>query len=409
MKQSMKHIFKISTLSVALGLALTAEASSPVPSPTDISMLSQLKALNTNVQVVGNRLQAAAEANARTNAGGSNSFDIAQSSQANQAATQGKNDAASTALKSTTTDILSQFLPMSDNTLNPAPGAQNSDAVTNRLIADNNRITNLSLNLTASDSIYSNDPSVVVLSPNYSSELPKSGFAKPTSEQLHDAYFNFGSVIQPISYAPKTSEAQAAQAFVSFLTQDYKDPSQSIDYQTFQSKLSQTKSSKDKASLYLQLMNDPVYQNFQVAARSATAQRSVAVNNFQHMIAERTVVEGLGKSAGLKDQSGKPIQDASPLQVQQYIATHRVNSPSWFAKVQSASPAAIQRETLVVMAEIEAQNYQAHLDRERMIATLSAQSAMTAATTSGALASQANQVNQEIKNLSVPSSNQGSQ
>lgn len=406
MKQAIKNISKLSTLSIALGFALSAYASTPTPSPTDISMLGQLKALNNNVQVVGNRLQAAAEADARTKAGGANSFDISKSSQANQAAMQGHNASLENALKETDTDILGQFQPMSDNALKAAPGAQNSDAVSTRLIADNNRVNNLTLNLTASDSLYSNDPSVVMLSSNYQSDLPKTGLAKPTGDHLHDNYFNFGSLIQPAAYAPDTTEADAAQHFLTFLTQGYKDPSQAIDYQSFQSKMSEAKTSKDKASLYIQLMNNPKYQSYQLSARTATAQRSVAVNNFQHMIAERTVVKGLGKSANITDQSGKPVTNASPLQVQKYIATHRVNSPSWFTKVKSASPAAVQRETLVVLAEIEAQNYQAHLDRERMLATLSAQSAMTASASAGALAAQASQVNQDINSLSVPSANQ---
>lgn len=402
MNTSIKHIFKITALTSVLSIALTAHAASP--SSADISMLSQLKALNNNVQVVGNRLQAAAEANARSKAGiGGGSFNLTQSQRANQAAGQGKADSASAAATSTENDILSQFQPISDNALQTSTGFQDADAISKRLVADNNQVTNLTLNLTASDTLYSNDPTVQVLSSMYKSDLPPTGFNKPTKAERHDNYFSFNSLIQPVAYATDSSEAKAAETFLTFLTQAYNNPSQDVDFQTFQTKLSEAKDAKDKASLYIQLMNNPKYQAYQLAARTSAAQRSVAVNNFQHMIAERTMVKGLGKSANLINSKGKAINDASPLQVEKYIATHRVNNPSWFANVQSASPAAVQRETLVVLAEIEAQNYQAHLDRERMIATLSAQSAMTASVQNSMMASKARSLNQDIQNMTLPS------
>ena len=401
----MKKTTQLTLLTLTLAMSSAAFADGPAPSAAEVSMLNQLKSLNTNVQVVGNRLQAAAEANARSKAstGGTN-FNFDQSKAANVAAMEAKQSNAKLTAQNTLNDIIQQLQPLSDNLLQTKVNGVTDQSVAKRLQADLNQKTHLSLNLSASDSVYANDPSIVQLSSLFRDDLPDRGFAQPTSNQNRDNYLDFNSLIEPTAYAPNSDAVQAAQTFLTFMTAGYNNPGDQIDYQAFQSKLKQAGSNaKDKASLYAQLMNDDKYKAFQLSTRTLTAQRSVAVNNFQQMMAERTVLKGLGKQAGLVDANGKPVDDASALQVQKYIATHRVNDPNWFSKVQSASPAAVQRETLVVLAEMEAQNYQAHLDRERMIATLSAMAAQNSALTANMSAAQARDLNQDINNFTLPS------
>src|SRR3990167_8326524 len=102
--------------------------------------------------------------------------------------------------------------------------------------------------------------------------------------------------------------------------------------------------------------------------RSLLALRSISVNLLNQLIAERTPMPGLAQAAGLPANSQAK---ASPLQVEAYQANHRVDNPQWYnTDVAQASPATVQRETLIVLAEIEHQNYQAHLDRERILAAL---------------------------------------
>ena len=64
----------------------------------------------------------------------------------------------------------------------------------------------------------------------------------------------------------------------------------------------------------------------------------------------------------------------------------------------AASPATVQRETLFVLAEIEAQNYRAHLDRERMLATLTALASQSANVNQLLAKTDAKNVNQVISN-----------
>ncbi|PHQ80778.1 MAG: hypothetical protein COB66_04020 [Coxiella sp. (in: Bacteria)] len=126
------------------------------------------------------------------------------------------------------------------------------------------------------------------------------------------------------------------------------------------------------------------------------------MNNFEHIISERTPVKDLGTKAGIPG-----VKDASPLQIQEYLATRRVSSPQWFTSVQSASATSVQRQTLIVLAEIEAQNFQAHLDSERMLATMSAQTAMSGSLSANLALSKANQLNQDFKGYTT-STNQTS-
>lgn len=404
----MKKIFALSTLSSALLLSTSIFAGGPVPSPAELETVQQLKALNTNVQVVGNRMQAIAEANAKSQHSTVPDANILQSMLANPAVAKhsGANDTNLTT--ATNTDIADQLKLLPENMVQTGSGLQNSDQIESDLQDNANTIANLTQNLTASDSIYSNDPTVLSLTPMavMSNQLPKRGLTQPKSDELHDNYFNFNSLIQPSVY--DTDQATAANTYLQFLTKSYQHPSDMIDANAFRQKLAEAKNGQDKLSLYIQLLNDKNYRKYQLEARSNEAVRSIAVNNFQKMITERTPIKNLGAQAGLKDNDGKTIADASPLQVQDYLANHRVSDPKWYAHVQAESSANVQRETLVVLAEIEAQNYQAHLDRERLLATISAQAAQTSELSEQSIAINAQNVNKDIANFTIPSEQQES-
>jgi len=412
-KITMKKTFTISTLcATAIISTVTLAGTPPIPpSGGNVLMLQQLKALNTNVQVVGNRMQAIAEANAKTKAGGSSpNLDILEAMIANPAFAQNKNVNQVNTDALTEQDIQGQLQPFSDNLIQPGPDA-NSAKVTARLATDLNYRNLLTAMTPASDSVYSNDPAVIALSLNstYQSQLPPRGLVQPTAKNSRDDYFNFGSLVEPTAYDPLTNQPQAAQMYIAYLTKSYDKPSDAIDFSAFKSKLSQAKDATDKISLYMDLLNDKdgdgnlAYRKYQLAVRSATAARSVAINNFEKIASERTLVKNLGKTAGLKDSKGKSIDDASPLQVESYLANRRVDSPSWYAQLQSESSVNVQRDMLVVLAEIEAQNFQAHMDRERMLATMSAQSALGSTMTQAMLIQQAQAISKDIGKFILPS------
>jgi hypothetical protein len=404
----MKKLFTLTTISSCLALSMSAFAAGSIPTPNapslaQINMIQQLKALNTNVQVVGNRMQSIAEANAKSQNSGTPDQSILKSMIANPAVAKNKDANNESINELTNTDIKNQMQSFPENLVQTGSGLINSDQIQKDLQDDANTQNDLTSKVVASDSIYSNDPTVLALVPEYKNQLPARGLTPPKAADLQDNYFNFGSLIQPTVYEPNTDQGTAAQMFITYLTKSYNKPSDVIKFDSFQQKLAESQDATDKISLYMQLLNDKNYRNYQLSARSSTAARSVAINNFEKIIAERTPIKDLGTKAGLKDKDGKPIADASPLQVESYLANRRVDNPAWYAHVSAASPANVQRETLIVLAEIEAQNFQAHMDRERMLATLSAQSALGSAMSAQMLASQAQNLNQDIDKFTVPS------
>lgn len=404
-KTHIKNLLVLSAISTCVLASTAALAGSPVPNPAEINMIQQLKALNTNVKVVGNRMQAIAEANAKSHNHITPNQSIINAMLLNSA--YAKNQATNKG-QLTNQYIQGQLLALPDNLAETGSGMLNSDAIQKRLQTDINLKYTLTALTPASDSIYSNDPSVLSLVPMYQNMglLPPRGLAQPQKSDLHDDYFNFNSIITPTVLADKSPELAAAQNYVTFLTKSYELPTEGIDFKTFKEKLAEAQNATDKMSLYTQLMNDDNYRNYQLNTRSSMASRSVAVSNFEHMINERMSVKDLGKQTGMVDSSGKPIDDASPLQVEDYLAHRRVDDPKWYAHVQAESAANVQRETLVVLAEIEAQNYQAHMDRERLLATISAQMAMGNAMANAMTKAQAQNLNQDIKKFTIPSQQQ---
>lgn len=166
-----------------------------------------------------------------------------------------------------------------------------------------------------------------------------------------DANMNFQSLFGPTSYE-NNLQVSRANNFIRYAG-NLGIPMSEIRW----SKLSdENKEKLDKSS---------VGKEYKVLMRSNAAAQSVALDNLYNMLSERTVVKGLGTKAGLT----KP--DASPLEVQEFIATRRTRDPEWYNNMTKASPTTIQRETLYVLAEMQQQLYQQHLDNQRILATLS--------------------------------------
>lgn len=88
---------------------------------------------------------------------------------------------------------------------------------------------------------------------------------------------------------------------------------------------------------------------------------------------------------------------ASPLQIAQYRANYRLNDPKWFQEVASDSSENLQRKSVILLAEINRQLLQNHLDNEKVMATLAILSQQTGDVSSMMLKNQVNEVNNAIK------------
>jgi hypothetical protein len=178
---------------------------------------------------------------------------------------------------------------------------------------------------------------------------------KPPASAEGDTKLNVDSLVGPDVYKDET-EKQRAYDYIQFLTSTI-DPVSDINL----SELSAAKREK--------LDNSDAGRKYKRYVRGVVAARSIALDNLFQMYAERVPVPNLGEMAGMsKDNTDK---DASPLQVEHYLATRRVESTDWYSDMTKASPATVQRETLAITAEMNRQLFQLHLDNERIITLLS--------------------------------------
>ncbi|OGT40946.1 MAG: hypothetical protein A3F13_02460 [Gammaproteobacteria bacterium RIFCSPHIGHO2_12_FULL_40_19] len=221
---------------------------------------------------------------------------------------------------------------------------------------------------------------------------------KPELSDVNDNKFNFASLITPTGYSP--SEEMASKEFLVYAAQSK---------QNLTEELTNLPSLDGNWQALITLKKDPIYTKFVLNVRALLAIRSITINSLNQLIAERTPMQGLAPAAGFtrKDASLTPTEQqelrenkASPLQVEAYQANHRVQDPKWYQDVQNASPADVQRNILIVLAEIEHQNYQAHLDRERLLGAITAsnlQSNLTAVNTM--MSQEGTKLNDEIKSV----------
>lgn len=213
-----------------------------------------------------------------------------------------------------------------------------------------------------------------------------------TPTETHNDFMDFSGLLNDTSYT--TQQEKAAKDFVKYAAQSTQDVTVGINL----SKL------YGSASALLAVKQSPIYQEYVMTIRSLIANRSITLNTLNQLIAERTPMQGLGQAAGLQPTtpaSGKTpavYPPASPLQVEEYQATYRVEDPTWYANLDKASPATLQREQVVMLAEIEKQNLQAHLDRERILSELTALNLqMSTANTQSVLQQAASKVNGVIQ------------
>lgn len=176
-------------------------------------------------------------------------------------------------------------------------------------------------------------------------------------DMLSNTALNFANLFTPAGYSPY--ERTSALTFVKYAAQST---------QNFTADLNFDQLFGNPGALYKLKLN-PVYQQFVFSLRSLLAIRSISINALDQLIAERTKMKNLGPAAGLSAN-----EEASPLEVEKYQASRRIEDPTWYQHMQHQSPAVVQRDILIVLAEIEKQNYQAHLDRERILAAITAMS-----------------------------------
>ncbi len=121
------------------------------------------------------------------------------------------------------------------------------------------------------------------------------------------------------------------------------------------------------------IMNNQTLRAYLLTERAYSSLVSLGLNNLYHSYFERVPVKNLAKKSGMPNNKAiNPIYpNASPLQVDQYMATRRLD-PKWFNEMSKASPATVQRQMLFLLVEMRYEAYQQRLETERTNAALSA-------------------------------------
>ncbi|MCB1827476.1 MAG: hypothetical protein KDH94_03540 [Coxiellaceae bacterium] len=286
------------------------------------------------------------------------------------------------------------------NALSTGSTDVNSQAISDALSAQTNLVNNLTLGVPASDTIYINNYTSAISANEithneiqnfYNSSTP---YTDAFTKLNDDSYFSVASLLEPSAYSQSTQAS--VNAYMDYLTKSYENPAAAINYNDLKSYLNSNKS-KAAQNLY-NFLKSSQYQNFQLALRSNMAAKSIAIYNLNKLRAERTPSKET--VSGIYTPDGKTaISNPSPLQVEQYQDLHRVEDPAWIASLQQQSSTTLQREIAVELAQIIKQNYQSHMDNERMLATLSAIELQGTQGNSMIMNTLAQQVNQEINDL----------
>ena len=119
-----------------------------------------------------------------------------------------------------------------------------------------------------------------------------------------------------------------------------------------------TKSLNTKQQTKLQTQYISDFNKYKLALNSIVASRSVGLNNLYRLIQERM-------PTGLE-------QNQPSLLAQQYkLATSRSDNPAWYKQISTASSAAVQRETLIVLAQMQKQMFDNYMQQQRILMAMS--------------------------------------
>jgi hypothetical protein len=219
----------------------------------------------------------------------------------------------------------------------------------------------------------------------------------PATSKMQTQSMNFGYVFSASDTT--TNYSLFAKNYLNFLTQPYnfkKSLTSGIPFNKLKLKIKNAQNdhkiseSQQAGTALAQIMNSPSFRSYQLSIRHLLAIRSMATSNLTQLISERTPVK-------VSEEGSSTTKTISPLAIEKTTQTQRITDPNWYNNLQASSPASLQRKTLVILAEIEAQNYQAHIDRERLIALESTQLLMQSNQGNTALMKTKNNLTNTIK------------
>lgn len=172
--------------------------------------------------------------------------------------------------------------------------------------------------------------------------------------------FNLNSLIG-YSYYSSPAQKQSALNFIQFAS-GLAEPIATLDM----SKCTSTK-----------CLQQPAVAKYLATLRAYAAKQSVGLSTLYEMFAQRNLLTQdqngnaihLGQNAGLPTNSPN-YPDASPSQVEYYMASRRVNDPNWYSAMETANSTTLMRENVYIAAENRMEMFKLRQDIERLTAII---------------------------------------
>ena len=220
----------------------------------------------------------------------------------------------------------------------------------------------------------------IVIDPSSSS----SQSASPDQQTKALNTLNLESLISPMVYrtisqdsGTNINQQQLAQSYIIYAA-GLVNPVQALDF-------SSIKYPTDKYNNLNDFLKDAQKTNevatYLMNLRTYAAQQATGISNLFQLYYERMPITDsttlqqaisiMTPPPGSSLSAPPPPNQLSLLQMQQYLATRRINDTNWYTQMQNATPATLSREILYLLAELPPALFQLHLDLERLIATVS--------------------------------------
>ncbi len=302
--------------------------------------------------------------------------------------------------KSNTNPWLNAFFQGDDTDSTTSSTSSSSDTTPKTILDITSQLTT---ETPASDSLYFIDAQSQVKSGSNTAGLLTSStqadaIAKPTKN--FDSYMTASTFFSPYNgsyFTPADGNTayspQAAKAYLAYLTAAYAPLGSQVRWDLLDagsiSGASGGFNESERARDIYTVKTSTFYQAYQLTMRRMMTLKSGVSSVLNYLYSERYPSSTLAQQAKLppayttKNYISSSDDDAtgnaggsttasakvtaSPLQYENYIANHRVNSHAWYQSMSTASPATVQRETLFVLAAILSKMQQAHMDRERQM------------------------------------------
>lgn len=196
-----------------------------------------------------------------------------------------------------------------------------------------------------------------IYDPDNNHAVTPSSYQQARAPNPNNNMLNLDSVLSPLAFRDIGSGGGATSAGASAKAKIQSQADLAKQFVKYATGLSDPLALREILPLSADPQTETEREEYVVTVRNYAAQMSVGLSNFDHMIARRIPNPSMENPR-------------SQLQIEHNLATRRM-AGDWHDKMEKASPLAVQREMVFLLAELNYQLYLQRVMQERMLATMS--------------------------------------